>query len=67
MGGITIPAKNIDTSKTKIKNVVYIVNVFQSEDAKETAEQKITRLIKNAVMEELNNPNNAIKLDVCGV
>jgi len=56
MGGITIPAKIIDTSKTKIKDIVYIVNVFQSEDARETAEQKITRLIKNAVMEELNNP-----------
>jgi len=56
MGGISISQKIIDTSETKINNIVYIVNVFQSEDAKETAEQKITRLIKNAVMEELNSP-----------
>ena len=55
-GGITITKKIINTSETKINNIAYKVNVYQSKDARETAEQKISRLIKNAVVDEFNSP-----------
>jgi len=45
-------------TRKSIRGVEYIVNSFFKEDARETAEQKLLRLVKERVASEVKRPEN---------
>lgn len=47
---VTIP---VQETRKKVNGVEYIVRSFFKEDARETAEQKILRLVKQCVSEKI--------------
>ena len=49
------------TSEMRIGKVVYIVTAYYSEQGRETAEDKLFRLVSDRVSAEINSPQNTVK------
>lgn len=47
-------------TRTVVDGVEYIVRSFYKEDARETVEQKLLRLVKECVAAEIKNPEDAV-------
>jgi hypothetical protein len=48
------------TSEMMIGKVKYIVTTHYNENGRETAEQKLLRIVSNRVAEEMKRPENAV-------
>ena len=56
----TIDDSHLCESRKMINGVSYIVKSYFKEDARETAEQKIIRLIRECVATEIKNSEDAV-------
>lgn len=52
-------SRSIET-RTVVNGVEYVVKSFFREDARETAEQKLLRLVRERVAVEINNTEGAV-------
>jgi len=59
MATTTIPNPALETHKN-VGGVEYIIRSFFKEEARETAEQKILRLVKQCVAAEINNTDTSV-------
>ena len=53
-------APRLTETRTVINGVEYIVKSFFKEDARETAEQKLLRLVKDCVAAEIKKTDGAV-------
>jgi hypothetical protein len=52
-------SRSIET-RTVVNGVEYIIESFFKEDARETAKQKLLRLVRECVAAEINNTESAV-------